>query len=682
MHTIELYLFSYENKYYAEPKINSCIKVASSSFHEIPTMAVVTITLPQTILKRGSMANNNRRFSQSLEQIHKKISSSLCILVAGSIVFTGNSYAVDDGAQMQEKFRINYAGYLPQAAKTALYISEKKGTINWSLNGQGNACSGTSDHYVSNDKSSGDSFYVIDFSACTAPATNVSLNVDKDKSLPFDISNDPYGDLKYEFFDYFKDHETRARFTNAKNDWAKDLSIEFNYVKDAGDNGAYPANTAEAAWALINILEAYPAINTYYSANFKGARTVYEQLNILTEQFNHLFDHPGVLAIPKFHTNVNNSYAACAPHVSGTCISEPETKATFSAARTLAAMARLHLTYGTPAQAKQSFKQAVSAMDAAQKNPLVCNQEKSFGGEGGMYPDNDNYSLKRNPQKNWDNCVAGKDNTADDEYAATVELYLAAEKLNNKGAAKKYKKRVMEHPRFDEVSSYWWGAVAMEGSLSLLINEKAHGIQLDNLKNKLLQKAETILGFQALGYPGVTWDPNSNAWDNGDQDDADNNVRWGSHRNALNDARILMAAADIAKAKTANAQAARYARGAIKVLDHMAGINAVNLAMFTAKGYPFIENAVTRTHDAADNGTQWPGKLVLGPNNWTNASDPAMPAFNSLPGLKMFAMTQTGWSSREISIDANASLVPVAYYALEHAPAILALDPIKAPDVK
>ncbi len=579
---------------------------------------------------------------------------------------------------MQEKFRVNYAGYLPQAAKMALYISEKKGPINWVLKGQGKPCSGNSNHYVSNDKSSGDSFYVIDFSVCTTPISNASLHVGADKSLPFEIANDPYGELKYEFFDFFRRHETRATFAQAKNDWAKNLSIEFNYVKDAGDNGAYPVNTAEAAWALINILETYPAINTYYSANLQGARTVYSQLQILTDQFNHVFDHPGVLAIPKFHTNVNDTYAACAPYFSGTCISEPETKATFSTARTFAGMARLHLRYGTNVQAQQAFKQAVSAMDAAQKNPLVCKQEKAFGGEGGMYPDNDNYSLKRNPKQLWDNCVPDKDNTQDDEYAATVELYLAAEKLGLKDVAKKYQNQVTTHPRFDEVSSYWWGAVAMEGSLSLLTNEKIHSIKLDNLKTKLLQKADSILAFQALGYPGVTWDPNSKVWNNGDQDDADNNVRWGSHRNALNDARILMAAGDIAKARKNPVQAARYARSAIKVLDHMAGINAVNLAMFTAKGYPFIENAVSRTHDAADNGTQWPGKLVLGPNNWTNAHDGAMPAFNSRPGLKMFAMTETGWSSREISIDANASLVPVVYYAMEQAPAILALDPIKA----
>src|SRR5690606_10135895 len=135
---------------------------------------------------------------------------------------------------------------------------------------------------------------------------------------------------------------------------------------------AYPTNTAEAAWALINLLETYPQVNTYYRDNLSGARTAYEQLTILTEQFNHLFDHGGPLAIPKFHTSVNASWANCAPFESGTCISEPETKATFAAARTLAAMARLHNQYGDRSLAEQTYARAQSALNGAQSTPLTC----------------------------------------------------------------------------------------------------------------------------------------------------------------------------------------------------------------------------------------------------------------------------------------------------------------------
>lgn len=225
---------------------------------------------------------------------------------------------------------------------------------------------------------------------------------------PFDISNDPYGNMKYEFFDYFKDHEGSATFTNTINNWQTGLSLSFNYVKDAGDDGVYPTNTAEAAWSLINLLETYPNVNTYYSNNFGGARTVYDQLKILTEQFNHVLSNNRKLAIAKLHTNVNDSWATCSPHTSGTCISEPETKATYATARTLAAMARVHQKYGSAALANEAYQKAKTALNNAQTEPLTCNQADSFGGEGGMYPDNDNSSIYRDPKSFRDNNCAHK----------------------------------------------------------------------------------------------------------------------------------------------------------------------------------------------------------------------------------------------------------------------------------
>jgi len=582
-------------------------------------------------------------------------------------------HAADDGSQMDASFRINYAGYLPEADKLALYLSPNTGAVRWSVSGTN--CSGSENTYVTNDFSSGDSFYKIDFSKCTTKGQNLRLVVNGEQSPPFDISDDPYGNIKYEFFDYFKDHESFATFNNTKNDWQRGLSLSFNYVRDAGDNGAYPVNTAEAAWSLINLLETYPGINTYYSRNFAGARTVYDQLKILTEQFNHILSHNRRLAIPKLHANVNGSWAACLPHTGGSCISEPETKATYATARTLAAMARLHQKYGNGSEANDAYQRAKTALNNARSERLTCNQADKFGGEGGMYPDNDNTSIYRDPKTFRDNCVGHRDNTEDDQYAALVENYLAARALGNQGDANNLEQQVTRHPRFNEASSFWWGAVVMEGNLSLLTNESKHSIDLSRFKTNLMKKADEIKRNQAFGYPGVTWDPFSNQWDSGDQDNVDNNVRWGSNRMALNDARILMAASEVAQSQGSLSKAADYARSAIQVLDHMSGLNAVNLAMYTAKGYNHIENAVERTHDGADGADQWAGKMVLGPNNWTNADDPNMPQFGSEPGLKMFPLQGSGWAAREISIDANAALMPVAYFTTEVAPFILVQSP-------
>lgn len=578
--------------------------------------------------------------------------------------------AADNGSQMKNPFRVNYAGYLPHASKIGIFISQDKGPIEWSL--KGSKCKGTEDTYIANDYASGDSFYRIDFSHCTEPGKNLRLKVGRAVSAKFEISDDPYRKLKYEFFDYFRDHQTSATFDQTIDNWHKGFSATFNYVKDAGDNGVYPVNTAEAAWSLINLLETYPTVNNYYSTHLKNGVSVYEQLKVLTEQFDHVFDHGGKLAIAKFHTNVNDTWATCPPHTSGNCVAKPETKATFSTARTLAAMARLHAKYGSRQEAVSTYQRAVEVLANARTEPVVCLTDEAFGGEGGMYPNNDVYAIYRNPEAPRDPCHEHRDNIEDDEYAALAETYLAALLLGNSADAKAYAKQVTAHPRFGEASSFWWGAVAMEGNLSLLTHSHLHDLPLDGLKQALINKAEAIAANQAKGYPGVTWEAPSERWHADDQDHVDANVRWGSHRMALNDARILMAAAEVAKASRQPEKAAFFARQAIQVLDHVSGINPINLAMYTAKGYRFIENAVKRTHDGADPKDRWPGKLVLGPNNWTNANDPDMPEFGSKPGLKMFAVKGRGWASREISIDGNAAIVPVVYFATEIAPAILA----------
>jgi len=64
-----------------------------------------------------------------------------------------------------------------------------------------------------------------------------------------------------------------------------------------------------------------------------------------------------------------------------------------------------------------------------------------------------------------------------------------------------------------------------------------------------------------------------------------------------------------------------------------------------------------------------------------NAHDEDMPAFGSLPGMKMMATKGTGWAAREISIDGNAPLAWMAWWAEHRASACLALDPLAPTNV-
>ena len=49
-----------------------------------------------------------------------------------------------------------------------------------------------------------------------------------------------------------------------------------------------------------------------------------------------------------------------------------------------------------------------------------------------------------------------------------------------------------------------------------------------------------------------------------------------------------------------------------------------------------------------------------------------MPAFGSLPGMKMMPVKGRGWAAREVAIDGNAPLVWMAWWAAHRAAALLA----------
>lgn len=586
----------------------------------------------------------------------------------------------DDGTQMSSPFRINYAGYLPLQDKLAVYISDETGPLKWAVkdsNGK-TALKGVSTDKRVNDHASGDTFFIIDFSSLTEPGDGYRLNVGGQSSLPFDINEQPYGNLVAEFFDYFRDHRrTGDIFDRHVDNWS-DHVTSFDYVADAGDQGYYTVNAAEAQWHLINLVEMYPGSNEYFQSVSSEMSKVYDELVFMSDPLEKVIFPDETLAVAKFHTNSNSTHLLCpgADAEKGSCVSKPETKATFSVARTKGAMARLHATYGNKADAVRDFQYGLKALRNAEKTPFVCLKWSDFGGEGGYYPNNDNWSLWREPRTHRAPCASGEkadpkdNNTNDDHYAALVELFLAAEKLGYATEAKSLKEVILAHPHHNRVDSFFWGAVSTEATLSLLTLRPA-SIDLQVAEKNLLVYADKILGFQQVGYPGVTFDTKSDFWDANDEDHIDNNFRWGSNRMQLNDARILMAAAKQSFDNKAYRNAARYTNGVLRVMDQMSGTNGVALAMYTAGHYMNIEHAITRTHDGLVPDSE-PGKLVVGPNNWTNSNDKYMPAFGTQPGMKSFALKGTGWASREVYIDGNATLAAVGYFVSQIAPKYLA----------
>jgi hypothetical protein len=317
--------------------------------------------------------------------------------------------------------------------------------------------------------------------------------------------------------------------------------------------------------------------------------------------------------------------------------------------------------------AKQYLKEAEQALENALTEPPLCRGFEDFGGPGGIYPDNDNYALKRDPRGLRDPCHPDRNNIEDDEFAALVEVFLAFDQLEIL-PEENWRNKVIEHPRFGEICEFWWGAVASTGNISLL-TLRPEGIDVSPILDSLYEYADFCVKQTETGYPGVTKDVRSDRWDSGDLDHIDNNWRWGSNRMLLNDAIVLAIAGEEKILAGEEKAAANYCRHSIQVMDYLLGTNGMALSMVTGFG----ENAVERTHDIQVPDTE-PGKMALGPNNWTNVGDPDMPPFGSLPGMKMMPKTGTGWAAREIAIDGNAPLVWMAWWSQHKAAGCLGLD--------
>ncbi len=355
------------------------------------------------------------------------------------------------------------------------------------------------------------------------------------------------------------------------------------------------------------------------------------------------------LAIAKLHTNVP-SWGPCPPHSTGPCVSKTETKATYAMARTLAQLARLHVGEGQEQEARRAFGLGRTAFTNARVEPPLCRDFPDFGGEGGIYPDNDVCALWRDPASHREPSHPGRDNIEDDAYSALVEMFLTSRVLGDPGTAA-LAKEVAAHPRLGEIAEFWWMAVAPTANLSLLTLHP-EGIDLTPVRRQLFAYADECVKQMRVGYPGVTQDAGSDRWKSGDKDDVDANWRWGSNRMLLDDAIVLAVAAE-EKARAGDRKAAAaYAGHAVRVMDCILGTNAMALSMVTGFG----ENAVERLHDTIVPDAE-PGKMALGPNDWTNAGDPDMPAFGSLPGMKLMPVKGRGWAARESAIDGNAPLV-------------------------
>ena len=515
---------------------------------------------------------------------------------------------------------------------------------------------------MANDFASGDSFFRIDFSSFTGTGAGLRLSVDGKDSEPFDVyATNPYGRLAEESFDYFKDHRApETVFEKFLHNWTTGRIVgPFWY--DAGDKGSYPTNTAMAAWLLMNLYERWPESNATL-----GKTTLYEEVKVGAALMHQLILPGQKLAVAKLHTNVpawgpvpaaRDGAVRVDDRDEGHVRDGADARAARAGARS-ARSSRRRGEAGLRARAHRVHERA----DRAAALPRTSRTSAGRAGSTrtttsarcGASPRQAPRAVPPRPRQHRGRRLRGPRRDVPGRAGARRPRCAAA-----------LAKEVAAHPRFGEISSS--GGMRRPRPATSRCSRCARPASTSRpIRKNLFRYADELVAFEKVGYPGVTKDTRSTRWNTGDRDELDHNWRWGSSRMLLDDAILLaFAAEEKARDGRSRRRPRRTPAAAVRVLDWILGTNAMALSMVTGFG----ENAVERLHDTIVPDGE-PGRMALGPNNWTNAGDPDMPAFGSLPGMKMMPVKGRGWAAREIAIDGNAPLVWVAWWAQHRAAAL------------
>jgi len=183
---------------------------------------------------------------------------------------------------------VNQIGYFVEGEKLASLASDATSPINWQLHNSSDEVVLEGQTVVKgNDAASGDHLHWIDFTEFATPGSDYYITTDELDSVPFDISDDVYQQLKHDALAYF--YHNRSGITiqaeYAGTEWTRPAGhITDDNVTcykgddpagntwkgcdytldaaggwyDAGDFGKYVVNGGFSAWVLMNSYERFP----------------------------------------------------------------------------------------------------------------------------------------------------------------------------------------------------------------------------------------------------------------------------------------------------------------------------------------------------------------------------------------------------------------------------------------
>jgi hypothetical protein len=561
---------------------------------------------------------------------------------------------------------VNQVGYFVNGVKIALVVSDATEALPWVLkNADGDEVMSSYTTYKGPDANSSDSLHEINFSGYTTAGEGYSLEAAGMKSVPFNISDAIYSQLKHDALTYFylnrsgiaieekfsgKDwarpagHVTDAKVTCYKgkdadgNDWPGcdyTLDVAGGWY-DAGDFGKYVVNGGITAWTLMNLFEqgweAFPDGSQMIPEQSNGVSDLLDEARwemefLLSMQVPQGQPKAG-MAHHKIHdeswaglpmvppTEVDNDNANEKP-AQGRYLFAPSTAATLNLAATAAQCARVWAELDQPF-AEQCLVAAETAWQAAQRNPGIY-AGNNPGNGGGNYED---------------------ENVSDEFYWAASELFITTGK-------EEYKNYLLSSADFAAADAFDWGHVAPLGTISLLTNVNALSAEHKAmLEQAVVAFAESMIKVQERdGYAVLI----------------DEDYSWGSNGLILNNMLLMSLAYNVSGDL-------RYLEAVRLSMDYIMGRNTLNKCFVAGYGaYPMLHPHHRFWANDPTRGFPPPpaGALSGGPN--FKPSDPPAEAADlmSLPPSKRYTDDLGSFSTNEVAINWNAPLVWISTF-LDH----------------
>jgi endoglucanase len=338
----------------------------------------------------------------------------------------GDCYPEEPPEQTNE-IRVNQVGYYCSLNKLATLVSDSTEPVDWALiNDSGKVVYQGETTVKGFDKSSGDKVHIIDFSGYRTAGKDYKLVSDNFESMPFDIGNNLYEDLKHQSIKYFYLNRSGIKIEMPYSESYELLRTALdpedvirpentngyvgNYILDVTggwqndeNNGKSPVNSGVATWTLLNQYERalnYEDIKVFpYGDNTMNIPEGGNYIPDILDEASYNLKALLKMQVPEgntlsgmVHHEISNIYkrGVTGEYIDHRVLQPPSTAATLNLAAIAAQGSRLWKEYNLNF-ANKCLDAAKTAWDAAIENPSILAPTANSFGYGDNYFDDEFY---------------------------------------------------------------------------------------------------------------------------------------------------------------------------------------------------------------------------------------------------------------------------------------------------